>query len=449
MRGHRAVGRQRGVALVLGLAMLLAGALAYAWLFDAGRVIDTKTRLVTAADAAAYSAAAWRARVLNYDAYANRAIVAQEVAIAQAVTLTSWARYFDNLVETVGTIVSTVFPVAAPFFAYASDVAQLAREATEDAAALETWARGVEGLGYKNLLAESQALLHLSAGTFGLGAVAAEIARANDRDFFAFALSDEGAFERLTRRYESDDDRDRLRRLVEASLDPFVRDRGFDDRLPVPSGCAGTSADVDAWTQWLRRRGGTVLAPALERWEAADTLAIHDYRRGGFLLGGCREQELMPLGWGAAEAGPQALDGALVGNPGDVQRSPRAAALAQDELSSSPPLTYSGIARVRELAYDALDDTRFPVSRVAVLARVDGARVRTSSVVGVNAGRLRLPGRYASGRLWALAVGEVYFRRPVQSPARIEYASLYSPYWQARLAEPSGDERALADEHVR
>ncbi len=47
-------------------------------------------RLANAADATAWSIATLEARALNYDAYTNRAIVANEVAIAQAISLISW-----------------------------------------------------------------------------------------------------------------------------------------------------------------------------------------------------------------------------------------------------------------------------------------------------------------------------------------------------------------------
>ena len=37
-------------------------------------------------------------------------------------------------------------------------------------------------------------------------------------------------------------------------------------------------------------------------------------------------------------------------------------------------------------------------------------------------------------RLGAVSAAEVYFRRPPQADMRTEFASLYSPYWQVRLA---------------
>jgi hypothetical protein len=51
--------------------------------------------------------------------------------------------------------------------------------------------------------------------------------------------------------------------------------------------------------------------------------------------------------------------------------------------------------------------------------------------------------------LWALSAAEVFFRRPVDAPARLEYASLFNPYWQVRLAAPSAADQAAAYGYVR
>ncbi len=56
---------QRGQALVLALVLLFAGLLGLFFMFGAGQVSATKQRLNNAADAAAYSAALWRARRLK------------------------------------------------------------------------------------------------------------------------------------------------------------------------------------------------------------------------------------------------------------------------------------------------------------------------------------------------------------------------------------------------
>lgn len=444
---------QRGQTLVLALVLLFAGLLALFFLFGVGQVTASKQRLTNAADAAAYSAALWRARVLNFQAYANRAIVAQEVAVAQAVTLVSWAKYFERFTRNASTL-AAAYPPAAPVLTAAADLAQTARELTERTAAEEIRVRAAPTTGYKSLLARSQEVLQRAADGFALGAVANEIVRANDPAFFAFALGDSGAFSRFSRRYESDVDRTRLREVAVDSLDPFVRGPRRDDLrlLLLPSSCFARTTDVDRWFRWWRKRGGTDMAPDLERWQAVDTASIHNYRKSGFLSRRCRQREWLPVGWGAAQAANGSADVGIVGNPGSTLDNRAATALAAADLVGEANAgfeQYSGIERVRELNYDALDDDRFPVSQIVVLARSEADRVRTANVVDVGIGRLRLFERFAGDRLWAMAVGEAYFRRPPGPVARIEYASLYSPYWQARLAPPSPAQRAAAVAYAR
>lgn len=466
---RRPVRGQRGQALVLGLVLLFAGALGFYFMFSTAQVGATRQRLDNTADAAAWSAALWRARVMNYHAYANRAIVAQEVAIAQAVTLTSWAKYFESFTTTASVLAAPYPPVAA-VLQVSAELARTGRELTEQAAGEETAARSA----YKRLLATSQEILHASVDTFGLGAVANEVARANDPRFFAFALPDEGAFKAMTRRY-LDQDRERLFAVVQGSLDPFVSGpRGMDLRLLLlPSSCFGNPlVSPSKWFQELHKRGGTVMTPAFERWEAADTHSLHDWRpkNGFFGFSGCNLREALPLGWGAAQAsnGPAQvpverpatedgtwatpIEGPLKANPGDVRHNAFATLLAEAGIAGSgyPGFeAYSGIETVRELDYAALGNPRFPSSRVAVLARAEGGQVNTANVLDVGVGRLRMPENYAGARLWSIGAAEVYFRRPEGAPARLEYASLYSPYWQVRLVEPSAAQRAVAETYVR
>src|SRR5687768_11185185 len=83
IRRSKAVRRsQSGQALIAMFALLTGMLGGFVLLFNAGQVVNDKIRLTNATDAAAYSAAQWEARSLNYQAYLNRAIVANEVAIA-------------------------------------------------------------------------------------------------------------------------------------------------------------------------------------------------------------------------------------------------------------------------------------------------------------------------------------------------------------------------------
>lgn len=84
---------QRGQALPLAMTLLVAVAATVFFMFNSGQLVQEKIRLTNTADAVAYSAGVFEARVLNYDAYTNRAIIANEIAIGQAVGLASWAQY--------------------------------------------------------------------------------------------------------------------------------------------------------------------------------------------------------------------------------------------------------------------------------------------------------------------------------------------------------------------
>jgi hypothetical protein len=440
-RHYRSANLQKGQTLLLGLVLMFAGCLGLYFLFNTGQLSATKQKLTNSTDAAAYSAALWRARVLNFHAYSNRAIVAQEVAVAQAVTLVAWSKYFETLTTNIANFASW-FPPATVLQGLAQ-VATLSSDLAEQAAGIEIKARAAEDIGYKELLQKSQEILNITVGTFGMGAVANEVIKANDSSFFAFALPDETTGSDFTRRYESDADRQRLKDIVTASLDPFVTDRGKALSILPPGFCIPTRLN-QVLSRFIKR-GGTTMGTSLERWEAADTLSTHYWKAKAWynpLCGG--EPEFIPLGYGAAESSASQQAGMLLNNPGySAYFNPRAtAATAFDMMMDSD---YSGITKVRELNYEGLSNTRFPTSSVAVLARKERATLHTSAQLGVGTGRLQLSENLADNRIWALAAAEAYFQSPHDTDSSVEYASLYSPYWQARLVEPTLIQRTVAD----
>lgn len=88
---RRRMGGQASILVVIVAAILVIAAL---MVYNAGRLVVTRIHLQNAADSAAYSGAVELARAYNFSSYANRAMVANQVAIAQAVGLASWARYY-------------------------------------------------------------------------------------------------------------------------------------------------------------------------------------------------------------------------------------------------------------------------------------------------------------------------------------------------------------------
>ena len=89
--------RQRGQALVLAVVCLLVLCLGCLAVFDTGQTVTKKEQLINAADAASYSVAIEQARALNTVAYLNRAEVANQIAIAQIVSIQSYANYADSV----------------------------------------------------------------------------------------------------------------------------------------------------------------------------------------------------------------------------------------------------------------------------------------------------------------------------------------------------------------
>lgn len=101
------------------LAMLGVIVISVIFLYQSGRITTEKMQLQNGADAAAYTSAALEARAMNFSAYTNRAMVANEIAIAQAVGLLSFANELKSVrtyLNTYATIINAAsLGAATPF----------------------------------------------------------------------------------------------------------------------------------------------------------------------------------------------------------------------------------------------------------------------------------------------------------------------------------------------
>ncbi|MEE8233418.1 MAG: pilus assembly protein TadG-related protein, partial [Gammaproteobacteria bacterium] len=88
--------QQFGQAMVFVVLFLGVVTLSLVFLYKAGKITSEKMQLQNAADAAAYSVSLTEARDLNFMAYTNRAMVANEVAIGQLVGMASWATHWQS-----------------------------------------------------------------------------------------------------------------------------------------------------------------------------------------------------------------------------------------------------------------------------------------------------------------------------------------------------------------
>lgn len=444
--------RHRGQALVLGLLFVFVIAAMLFFMFNSGRAVDEKLRITNAADAAAYSVALMEARALNYDAHVHRAIVANQVAIAQAVGLASWLRYHESAshrVSTLGRIAASwIFnPDAYP------RLAQLIAAFGAGKAHASTTANALEPVlaaivrahdTASNALALSQRVMHASlASGIEQQKLASEIVADIDPLLSARIHRASHDFPGFTQRLghagPGGDARGRLADVVLRSRDDFSRERSWTLRGPdIPF--------VQRRVR-LKRRGGTDLL-GYDEWRALDTLE-HEGQRWRTWRWRWRRTPVAGAAAGvAADSGDHPETAGARGFHGGSHRDNAitSSALAEPSMRdlNAAGARYSGLPETRELRELGARGRSGLTLRVAKRR----AHLRTSggSAVVQPSGRLRqfdtdLPG----GEMAALARAEVFFERPhPRSDGRVELPSLYSPFWQARLTNPTSADRAWA-----
>jgi hypothetical protein len=416
-----------GQASVLLVALVASMVACFAVSYSAGQLVNDKMRLVNAADAAAYSAATWEARSLNFQSYMNRAIVANEVALAQLVSLRSWSRYVASATSNSALVARYIPPLAGPIRTLAQGwrVVDTTLQATLPGieSSLSAWNVAV--------LANAESVSHQQASIVAADLVS-EVARRNEpraqvTNATRLLEARNGAQwqNQFTDRYRrGGGDLRRFSSLLMDSRDGFTRSRraGLPVGLPL----------VD-----ISRRGGTDLI-AENTWRGVDTLSAHI----DLLLASIE----LPIGWGAAEQQRVAVS-TRGQHGGSLSRNPSASRRAVRALR--PLRSYQGLPEIRDVITPSRRDDR--VLRYAVALSMPGKSILTADRLLMPQGIQSPDGMQhsvapdlAQGGVHALGAAEVYFRRPTaRADGRREYPSLFSPYWHARLVEVSSQERAL------
>jgi len=415
-----------GQALVAVLA-LLAGMLgAFVLVFNTGQVVNDKIRLTNAVDAAAYSAAQWQARSLNFQSYLNRAMVANEVAIAQLVSLRSWSRYVDTVTTNVDRVARYVPYLGPPIRAL-----EEGWDAVDQI--LDGSLPGIEGLlsSWNTHALESAQFMAHQTTLPAAAEIATHVLQANEPRAIVgqdarLLQARNGAIwqHRFTQRYErGGGDLRRFTQLLADSRDGFTRSRRSDL--------------FDAGIISLPRRGGTDLIGEYS-WRGVDTLSLH--------IDVPLAHEEIPLGWGAAEQRRQVQRGRGE-HGGSLSRNPSASRRAARAMR--PRENYRGIPQIRDVVNPRSHEPRPLVYSFA--AHLPAGQVRTLDRLLMPAGLPTLEGAnesvapaFADGALHAISSAEVYFQRPAaRADRRQEYPSLFNPYWQVRLVPVSSAERQL------
>lgn len=487
LRGTAALARQRGQALAFALIFLAVGAVALYVAFNASQLTSAKSKLQNTADATAYSVAVLQARDYNFSAYANRAMVANQVAVAQLLSLKSWIEEVDEtakndhvtdeLVDIFAdlgqlewtTPKSIARPIISPIKSLVNQVAPMA-------------VKGLDILNYS--LSTAQETYRIATIT-NYPLVAREIASANEPNTTADAgyMATLGApklvsWQNYSKRITPKDDvksnggRDRFADVATDtdSHDSFTLDRG-NVRTPFVAstaykGCKG--AGIATMVVAQPHAGATQLRADLEGWEALDATAADGLI---FCVWFVPEPVPVPIpilesmGRGGAANGPgnqySSTSGYRgTGHIGDAIASGAAIAAAM-QYSAGPGTSVDNSSRAGLQAYRELsnltdatpgkqDFNRAPTITIQVTRNID--TTRTSRTLNVGVGRVALKEGSPSNEMRALSSASAYFIRPRdnggagsllhrdawrRTDGKFEYPSLFNPYWQASLVDTS------------
>jgi hypothetical protein len=403
-----------GQALILAVAFTALLAAASLLVFNVGQTVNDKMRLQNAADAAAYSAAVWEARSLNFQSYVNRALVANEVAIAQLISLRSWSQYMTQTLSNSATVGRWVPPAAATLQALSrgwSAVDGALQQVLPPAeAALSHW--NLDVLSTVQVLAQQQAPIVAADLVSEVAKVYdPRIQVGNSTRLFQVANANTWETGLSTRYRHGSSQRGRFSNLLMDARDGFTANRRA-DLLP-----ANPLLD-------LRKRGGTDLLGEYS-WRGLDSLSLHvNYFFGSSELA---------LGWGGAENRrlPMTLRGEAGGSWRDNARGTRLA-----DRGARVNSGYGGIPEFRDIVRpQTQQDVRLTYTVDLLLPRT---QMRLAEGADTEP-------RYVGDALHALSSAELYFRRPVgRADGRLEYPSLFNPYWQAHLIEVTRSTRVKA-----
>jgi hypothetical protein len=500
MRLLRSFRRQRGHATMLTVIMFAAVGLAGVGMYNTGRLTTEKVRIQTVSDSAAYSVAAVVARDMNFKAYTNRAMVANQVAIAQLVGLASWSKMLRHAGQNFNRVTTPL--QAIPYVgAVIRALGQIIEQTTRIFDQVVSQAMPIL------IAAEEAVLTAISAAqiahhgvTVGLAQAALEdVVSGSDPSINTASVISNAAM--WTSFFNAWGNKQELIRPPQRNRNTATtrraRERMEDFRVVTEQSRDGFSRRrTYSWFEvsWLwpaqfrvRKFGGSDLMPnpTSDRefnfnWTAMDVVGV-ETRTWRCNLSGCgwrSWRETLPFGYGAAHALTQGnyyyysrnwnqrRDNQYVWGNG-VRNMPMNAGIAQAQYGNNNLRRSGGLRPF----FDLRDRGRVPVGDLNIkilLTKGEGDlgawedAVRRAGGTVAQTFNTQQRGGLAGDRMAALAKAGVYFSRDhdpnyrpsnrprdinlagTNSGRRRDFGDLYNPYWQVRLMPPTTAERALA-----
>jgi hypothetical protein len=388
---------QKGQALILGVFLVLATTMTAVLMYNNGQTTTEKTRLVNAADAAAYSGGVFVARNLNFLAYTNRAMIANHVAIGHFISYVSWVRYVEKSIDRLEDYTRYI-PYAGAAVAAAERVMEYVKLGTEEVAPLLV--TGTDSLN--NAIHKAQTfsrqtingVMSVSNGMLNVR-IMDKVAktyepniRVNDKKdvntiggkIAALQVgTDIAKIFQYVKAYTAKKDDGRIKTMVESS---------YNASAPWINGNRGWSRPL--FIIKFNKYGSTKHTLNDEKfdWQAKDSLVVRWRKRWRW----------------------------------------KSAVLADDDAKASEfDSDYKGIHGYYDLKKPGKDSAQ--TLNVSALATMPVSSTRFMQLMGMKPGAQRLA---------ALSRAEVFHSRPEKGFAKIgkgEYANLYNPFWQVRLTQ--------------
>jgi hypothetical protein len=471
--------RQRGQALLWFLATVAASCIMLAIVYNVGQVANEKEKTVNAADASALSGALVEARILNFAAYTNRAMIANEVTIAQLVSADSWVRYDATMAQYMADYlqVLAVIPIVGSAIVTSlntyAQVLQYVQQATDGAVEALIPACDITIAALK--VARDGAIM---AAPLAANSVASGIANANQTTFggrydeqpelnsameAAFLIKNTSDWLEFTKNYDGND-RGNARDVILNSRDQFSVERGAGPLIDTINtllevggllGSAGTSY------YGFEKTSKTTTLTDFDHWAAQDSLdpfqATLKLCWGFIPCGYVKVYAPIPLAYGRADADTDGSVGKDLCDPSSFSFFGTTTNCTMATQNANV-IHSDGIPNIVDLRHPGGPNTPDPtLTFVAGVQKKADATLTTqrmgSYTVHVDGpqGSPDLHDNMQNGdRLTAIASAKVFYARPDWDPKDItqgnlprpdhihEYASLYNPYWQARLT-PTDD----------
>lgn len=444
---------QGGQALPLMVVLLVVMSGAFVLLFNTGQLLTSRAELSAASDHVVSAVATEEARLLNLNAYLNRAAIANQLAVAQDVSMASWAAYTQPIPERASILLTPpMTPIGVVVTESAQVLASTMRPIGESMAAfviqnqltnvlIRAHQKSLNGIYYPYLLRQVPKDVLTASGM-------------SEKGVRFHYLPTSGLLTSFISQYTGDD-RQRLSGVMMDSRERFTRARVRWDQGMGLAKCSKFFPGVPYFE--LIKRGGTDLQ-GLDAWKGMDTFSLHTYigewksRKLRLPRWVCQHSEY-PIGYGSSlmnkkkedndPKSSQLFDGSWESNPS-----------ASDDSSTSY-MSWDSRKRLTARApavpeyYDISSSARTSgkdelVVTMALSRQVDSLPTASHKSALKTGKLIEQYEDFPNNKMVAVSKAIVYFQRPHDgylNQGKIEKASLFNPYWRVKMARLKSADR--------